>query len=105
MNIITEVTQTATESKVTTRLTNKIDKWTDGQREMLLYLKSTGMDWDQIGTELKRKPSACKSMHTYAQMKHEIAQLHQANKNWSTYSNKVEAKLYKLRTALQVANA
>lgn len=98
MEIKTTVIANDKGTDVKTSMTNKIDKWTDTQRSTLLYLRlSQGMDWGEIGKELKRKPSACKSMFAYAKLQHTIEELRKANDNWSQYGERAELELFNLR--------
>ena len=72
MRIEQSVTVTENGVSTSTKIVNNKDKWTPTQRGMLLLLVENHKSWEQIGEELKRTPSSCRSMYTYVSLKDKI---------------------------------
>lgn len=97
MRIETRVKSTSEGSVINTRMTNNIDKWTPLQRDLLLSMVQNGKSFDEIGNELKRSPSSCRSMYSYAKLKRRIEELEEKLADSSNLIRVQDAMILELR--------
>lgn len=75
MKVKTEIVNTTAGARIEATLTNPIDKWTNNQKLILMAMVRQGKSYAEIGVELKRSPSSCRSMYQYAKLREKITGL------------------------------